>query len=584
MKKQLLSGNEAIARGAYEAGVHFAAAYPGTPSTEILENIARYAEIDAQWSSNEKVAMEVGIGASLAGSRVLVAQKHVGLNVAADPLMTFAYTGVNGGMVIVVADDPGMHSSQNEQDSRHYARLAKIPMLEPADSQEAKDFIKLALEMSEEFDTPVMLKSSTRISHAQTLVSLGERQDVAVRPYEKNMRKYVMIPANARLRHVAVEERMDFLRAYAEQSPLNRIEWRDRKIGVICAGVCYQSVREALPEASVLKLGICYPLPAKKIEEFASGVDQLYVVEELDPFMEEQIRAMGFPARGKELFPLIGEIFPNTVAEKILGQPHTVPLDVAGYCDEPIPMRPPVLCPGCTHRSVFYVLKKLKMVVSGDIGCYTLGSLQPLDAMDTCICMGASVSAGLGFEKGNPALKGKVVAVIGDSTFFHSGITGLADVVYNRGTTLTMILDNRITAMTGHQHHPGTGATLKGDPTVALDISAICKAMGVQRVREADPFNLPELEAVIREEAAVDQPSVVIVRRPCTLLDKGPKDTYRIDADKCVTCGLCMKLGCPAIVKGGDAITVDQALCVGCAVCVQVCKAEAIVKAGGDNA
>ncbi|MCW3488706.1 indolepyruvate ferredoxin oxidoreductase subunit alpha [Dethiobacter alkaliphilus] len=584
MKKTLMSGNEAIARGAYEAGVHFAAAYPGTPSTEILENVARYDEIDAQWSGNEKVALEVGIGASIAGSRVLVAMKHVGVNVAADPLMTFSYTGVNGGLVLVAADDPGMHSSQNEQDSRHYARLAKVPMLEPSDSQEAKDMVAIALDISEEFDTPVMLKSSTRISHAQTLVEQGERTPVAVRPYQKDLKKNVMIPAYARLRHVVVEERMDLLRKYVEQSPLNRIEWRDKKIGVICAGICYQYVREALPEASVLKLGINFPLPEKKLEEFASGVDQLYVVEELDPFMEEQIKAMGIKVRGKEDFPVIGEIFPNMIADKILGKPHTEPLEVAGYCDEPIPMRPPVLCPGCTHRSVFYMLKKLKMVVSGDIGCYTLGSLAPLEAMDTCVCMGASVSAGLGFEKGNADLKGKVVAVIGDSTFFHSGMTGLADVVYNRGTTLTMILDNRITAMTGHQHHPGTGSTLKGDPTLALDISAICKALGVERIREADPFNLKELEAVIKEEAAADEPSVIIVRRMCTLQDKSPKDLYEIDKDKCVTCGRCMKLGCPAISQHGEIYSVDSSLCVGCAVCVQVCKSDAIVKAGGDNA
>ncbi|MDW7651012.1 MAG: indolepyruvate ferredoxin oxidoreductase subunit alpha [Bacillota bacterium] len=584
MKRTLMSGNEAFARGAFEAGVHFAAAYPGTPSTEILENVAHYPEIDAQWSSNEKVALEVGVGASLAGSRVLVAMKHVGVNVAADPLMTFSYTGVNGGLVFIVADDPGMHSSQNEQDSRHYARLAKIPMLEPSDSQEAKDMVKTALEISEEFDTPVFLKSSTRISHAQTLVTQGEREDVAIRPYQKNMKKYVMIPANGRQRHVVVEERMDLLRKFAEQSPLNRIEWRDKKIGVICAGICYQYVREALPDASVLKLGMCYPLPARLIEEFASNVDELYVVEELDPFTEEQVKAMGIPVTGKELFPLTGEVFPNMVAQKILGEAHSRPLDIKGYCDQPIPMRPPVLCPGCTHRSVFYMLKKLKMVVSGDIGCYTLGSLQPLDAMDTCVCMGASVSAGLGFEKGNPDLKGKVVAVIGDSTFFHSGLTGLADVVYNRGTTLTMILDNRITAMTGHQHHPGTGSTLKGEPTVALDISAICKAMGVSRVREVDPFDLKALEAAIREEAAADEPSVMIVRRACTLLDKGPKDTYLIDRDKCIACGLCMKLGCPAIFREGDVVSVDSSLCVGCAVCVQVCKKDAITKAGGDNA
>ena len=584
MKKTLMSGNEAIARGAFEAGVHFAAAYPGTPSTEILENVVNYDEIDAQWSSNEKVALEVGIGASIAGSRVLVTMKHVGVNVAADPLMTFSYTGVNGGLVLVAADDPGMHSSQNEQDSRHYARLAKVPMLEPADSQEAKDMVAVALDISEEFDTPVMLKSSTRISHAQTLVTLGERTEVAIRPYEKDLKKNVMIPAYARMRRVAVEERMELLKKYVEQSPLNRIEWRDKKIGFICAGICYQYVREALPDASVLKLGINYPLPQKKLEEFAAGVDQLYVVEELDPFMEEQIKAMGISVRGKEDFSGIGELSPNIIAAKILGTPHTEALEVPGYCDEPMPMRPPVLCPGCTHRSVFFLLKKLKMVVSGDIGCYTLGSLAPLEAMDTCICMGASVSAGQGFEKGNPELKGRVVAVIGDSTFFHSGMTGLADVVYNRGTTLTMILDNRITAMTGHQHHPGTGSTLKGDPTVALDISAICKALGVKRVREADPFNLQELETAIREEAAVAEPSVIIVRRMCTLQDKSPKQQYMIDQDKCVTCGRCMKLGCPAISKHEDVVSVDSSQCVGCAVCVQVCKTDAIVKAGGDNA
>lgn len=584
MKKILMSGNEAIARGAYEAGVRFAAAYPGTPSTEILENAAGYPEIDAQWSSNEKVALEVGIGASLAGARVLVAMKHVGVNVAADPLMTLAYTGVNGGLVLVVADDPGMHSSQNEQDSRHYARLAKVPMLEPSDSQEAKDMIAVALELSEEFDTPVMLKSSTRISHSQTLVSLGERRDVPVKSYVKNAKKYVMIPAYGRLRHTYVEERMELLRKYVEQSPLNRIEWRDRKIGVICAGICYQYVREALPWASVLKLGACYPLPARLIEEFASGVEDLYVVEELDPFMEEQVKAMGIRARGKELFPLTGELSPNLIAARILGKGLAAPLDVPGYCDEPVPLRPPVLCPGCAHRGVFYLLKKLKLIVSGDIGCYTLGTLPPLEAMDTCICMGASISAGLGFEKGNPDLKGKVVSVIGDSTFFHSGMTGLADVVYNRGTTLTLVLDNRITAMTGHQHHPGTGRTLKGDPTAALDIGAICRALGVTRVREVDPFDLGQLEQAIREEIAAGEPSVLIARRSCSLMEKTRNEPYCIDTEKCVACGLCMKLGCPAISRKGDQVAVDAALCVGCAVCVQVCKQEAIVKAGDGNA
>ncbi len=583
MKKVLMTGNEAIARGAFEAGVHFAAAYPGTPSTEILENAALYNEIDAQWSSNEKVALEVGIGASLAGSRVLVAMKHVGVNVAADPLMTFSYTGVNGGLVLVAADDPGMHSSQNAQDSRHYARLGKVPMLEPSDSQEAKEMVATALDMSEEFDTPVMLKSSTRVSHAQSLVTVAQRRQIPVKPYSKNARKYVMIPAFARLRHVFVEERMNKLQDYAEQSPLNRIEWRERKTGVIAAGICYQYVREALPDASILKLGICYPLPKKLIAEFAAGVDELYVVEELDPFMEEQIRAMGINVRGKELFPMIGELSANMVAEKILGSPLSQPLAVAEREAQPIPLRPPVLCPGCSHRGVFYILKKLKLTASGDIGCYTLGSLPPLESMDTCICMGASISAGLGLEKGNPELKGKVVSVIGDSTFFHSGLTGLVDVVYNRGTTLTMVLDNRITAMTGHQHHPGTGSTLKGEPAVALDVSAICRALGVKRVREVDPYDLAALEAAVKEEAAADEPSVLIIKRACALMDKGQKDCYIIDKDKCIECGMCMKLGCPAISKEDEQTTVDAALCVGCAVCLQVCKKEAIVKVGDGN-
>ncbi|MCR3920925.1 MAG: indolepyruvate ferredoxin oxidoreductase subunit alpha [Firmicutes bacterium] len=582
--KKLLSGNEAIARGAYEAGVHFAVAYPGTPSTEILEDVATYDEIDAQWSSNEKVALEVGIGAALAGSRVLVAMKHVGVNVATDPLMTFSYIGVNGGLVLVAADDPGMHSSQNEQDSRQYARFAKIPMLEPADSQEAKDFVQSALEISEEFDTPVMLKTSTRISHAQSLVSVRERADIAIRPYEKDMSKHVMMPAYARPRHVAVEERLEFLREYAEQTTLNRIEWRQKKIGVICAGICYQQVREALPDASVLKLGMCYPLPTKLLAEFAANVDQLYVVEELDPFMEEQIKVMGIEVQGKGLFPLTGEISPNLIAKKILGQPLTQSLAADMDSEAPVPARPPVLCPGCPHRSVFYTLHKQKMVVSGDIGCYTLGALQPLDAMDTCICMGASISTGLGFEKGNPALKGKVAAVIGDSTFFHSGMTGLADVVYNQGTTLTMVLDNRITAMTGHQHHPGTGSTLKGNPTVALDIGAICRALGVKRVREVDPYDLAALDAVIREEAAAPEPSVIIARRACALLDKSIKEVYVIDTERCISCGLCMKLGCPAIVKDNKTMSIDVSLCVGCGVCVQVCRSNAIVKAGDQDA
>ena len=583
MERKLLSGNEAIARGAYEAGVRFASAYPGTPSTEVLEVAATYEEIHAQWAPNEKVALEEGIGAALAGSRALVAMKHVGVNVAADPLMTASYVGVNGGLVLVVADDPGMHSSQNEQDSRQYARFAKVPLLEPADSQEAKDFVKIAYEISEEFDTPVMLRSSTRISHAQSLVTLAERQDIPIRPYEKNLAKRVMMPAFARPRHVAVEARLEKLAAYAEDAPLNRIEWRDKKIGVICAGISYQQVREALPEASVLKLGLSYPLPQRLIKEFAAGVEELFVVEELDPFFEEQIKAMGIKVRGKELFPLTGEIHPNLIAQTILGQPLAEKLEAQAREEGTVPTRPPVLCPGCPHRSVFYALKKQKLLVSGDIGCYTLGALPPLDAMDSVICMGASISAGLGYEKGNPDLKGKVVSVIGDSTFFHSGLTGLMDVVYNQGSTLTIILDNRITAMTGHQDNPGTGYTLKGEPTVALAIGPICKALGVKRVREVDPYDLPALEAAIKEEVAAPEPSVIIARRACALLDKSIKELYIIDEEKCKRCNHCLRLGCPAIVKEEDRITIDASLCVGCGVCVQVCKFDAIVKAGGEN-
>ncbi|HHX74506.1 MAG TPA: indolepyruvate ferredoxin oxidoreductase subunit alpha [Firmicutes bacterium] len=577
MTKKLLSGNEAIARGAYEAGVRVAAAYPGTPSTEILEHLAHYREVAAQWSCNEKVALEVGIGASFAGARVLVAMKHVGVNVAADPLMTLSYTGVNGGLVLVVADDPGMHSSQNEQDSRNYARFAKIPMLEPSDSQEARDFVMAALEMSEAFDTPVMLRSSTRISHGQSLVTLGRREEVPLRLYVKDANKRVMMPAAARQRHAAVEERLLRLQEAAEKSPLNRIEWRDRKTGIICSGISYQQVREALPEASVLKLGICYPLPPALIAAFAAGVDKLYVVEELDPFLEDQIKAMGIKVTGKSLFPLTGEIHPNRIAAAIAGKPLATPLPVPE--DTPVPARPPVLCPGCPHRSVFYALKQQKLLVSGDIGCYTLGALPPLGAMDSCICMGASISAGLGYEKGNPELKGKVVSVIGDSTFFHSGLTGLMDVVYNQGSTLTIILDNRITAMTGHQHNPGTGYTLQGDATAALEIAPICRALGVRRVREVDPYDIRALQAAIKEEAAADEPSVIISRRACALLDKSAKPLYEIN-DNCRNCGACMRLGCPAIAREGDSVTIDPALCVGCGVCAQVCSFNAIGKAG----
>lgn len=571
--KVLLTGNEAIARGAYEYGVTVAAAYPGTPSTEILENVGRYSEIKAQWSPNEKVAMEVAVGSSIAGARALVAMKHVGVNVAADPLFTMSYSGVNGGLVLVSADDPGMHSSQNEQDNRHFAKFAKVPMLEPSDSQEAKDFVGLGLDLSEQFDVPVLLRCTTRISHSKTLVELKDPMPRAAKPYAKDIKKYVMMPTFARAKRILLEQRHVRLKEYSETTPVNRIEWGDPRIGVITSGISYQYAREALPTASILKLGFTWPLPDKLIRSFAAEVETLYVIEENEPYIEEYLKALGIPVAGKAIFPIVGELSVRTILQAVSNAGGA-----AGTRAAAVPVRPPVLCPGCPHRPVFYLLKQLKLFVTGDIGCYTLGALPPLDSMDTCICMGASVPMALGFEKAHPELAEKTVAVIGDSTFVHSGITGLIDIVYNRGTATVLILDNSTTAMTGHQEHPGTGKTLDREPTVALDLEALCKAVGVKRTFVVDPFEMQELKEVIVREVATREPSVIIAKRPCVLIVKQEDPLLAIDHAKCVGCKMCMRLGCPAISHDNKKSTINPALCVGCAVCAQVCKFNAFVR------
>ena len=573
---ELLTGNEAVARGAYEAGVHFASAYPGTPSTEIIENIVRYDEIDAQWSPNEKVALEVAIGSSIGGARTLVAMKHVGLNVAADPLFTASYTGVNGGLVIVTADDPGMHSSQDEQDNRYYARFAKLPMLEPGDSQEAKDFIILAFELSEKYDTPVLFRLTTRTAHGRSMVTLGERTECDVKEYTRDIKKYIVLPAHARKLHVSVEQRLDRMEELANSININEILWRDRGLGIVTCGAAYQYVRETFPKASVLKLGLSYPIPSKLIKDFANEVKELVVVEELEPLMENHIKAMGVPVKGKEYFSPFGELSTESLREgwgledkKVFDQEK----DISG--------RPPVLCPGCPHRGVFFTLGKLKAVVTGDIGCYTLGALSPLSSMDTCHCMGASIGTALGLEKARgKEFARKTVAVIGDSTFLHSGITGLMDVVYNKGTITTVILDNRITAMTGHQHHPGTGFTAKGVPTSGVDLEQIVRAVGVKRVRNVDAYDLKVLNNVLREEMAAEEPSVVIVRRERALMVKGKKNICTV-LDSCTGCGICMGLGCPAIRMENGMAIIDKEMCNGCGICIQVCGSKAIVREGG---
>ena len=572
--KRLMLGNEAIARGAYEAGVHVVSSYPGTPSTEITEFIAKYDEIYSEWAPNEKVATEVAVGASIAGARTMTCMKHVGVNVAADPLFTASYTGVNGGFVLVVADDPGMHSSQNEQDSRNYAKASKLPMLEPSDSEECRDFVKMAYEISEQFDTPVMVRLSTRIAHSQSLVEEYPRADMGLRVYEKNAAKNVMMPAMAKGRHVFVEQRMRDLANYAEQVEINKIEAGDKKIGIIAAGISYQYAKEAMPNASFLKLGMVYPLPENLIQEFAQSVEKLYVVEELDPFIEEFCKAHGIQVEGKSLFTLLGEYTPEMIRAGIAGKAYQ-PAPA-----QSIPVRPPVMCPGCPHRGVFYVLNKLKMVVSGDIGCYTLGAAAPLNSIDVCVCMGASVSGlhGMCKARGNEFSK-KAVAVIGDSTFMHSGITGLIDIVYNKGNSTVIILDNAITGMTGHQQNPTTGYTIKGEETRRVDMELLAKAVGVERVRVVDPFDLEQVEQAVKEETAADQPSVIIARRPCALLKQVNYGApCEIDHKKCAGCKMCMKLGCPAITFRDKKATIDPNQCNGCELCTRVCKFGAIKK------
>ncbi len=566
--KKLLLGDFAVARGAWEAGVKVAAAYPGTPSTEITEELARYPEVYSEWSPNEKVALEVGIGASIRGARAIVSMKHVGLNVACDPLFTSVYTGVNGGLVIAVADDPSVFSSQNEQDTRLTAVSAKIPVLEPSDSEEAKQFTKYAFDLSEEYDTPVLLRLTTRVAHSQSLVALEERQEVPVKEYVKDIPKYVMMPANARRKHTVVEERLKKLSVDADGMRINRIEWRSREIGVICSGGVYQYVREALPEASVLKLGMVYPLPYKTIEEFAAGVGRCIVAEELAPHIETLVKAHGIRVEGKEIFPLEGEFSAALIREKVLGQaPAPAPAEV--------PARPPVLCAGCPHRGVFYVLSKLKVNVLGDIGCYTLGAVPPLAAMDAVVCMGASIGMSIGFDKADPEAHRHSVAVIGDSTFIHSGITGLIDAVYNKAKTTVVILDNRTTGMTGHQNHPATGKTIKNEDTYELDLAKVCRAVGVEDVAVIDPNNLAATEAAVKAALAHEGVSVVIAKRPCALLTKRLYKGFKVN-DKCKKCKACLKLGCPAIVNGKDGIAIDVSLCTECGLCKGVCKFGAI--------
>lgn len=567
--RKLMLGNEAVARGAYEAGVRVVSSYPGTPSTEVSECIAGYDEVYAEWAPNEKVALEVAVGASIAGARSMACMKHVGVNVAADPMFTAAYTGVNGGLVILAADDPGMHSSQNEQDTRFYARSAHLPLLEPADSQEAKDFTKLAFELSEKYDTPVIVRTTTRLAHSQSFVETGDRVEVPLRDYVKDVTKYTMMPSSAIGRHVVVEAREKRLAEDVNGFGIVREEMRDDALGVVCSGVVYQYVREALPEASVLKLGVVYPVALDKVKEFASKVKRLVVVEEPEPFIEDTLKAAGIACEGKNIFSLQGELSTAIIKEKLLG----IKIETE---KKDLPVRPPVMCAGCPHRGVFYILNKLKLTVSADIGCYTLGAQPPLAAVDTVVCMGASVGIAHGFEKARGREQSnKTVAVIGDSTFIHSGITGLINAVYNKSNITLIILDNSTTGMTGHQQHPATGLTLKQEPAKILDIVALCKTVGCDSVRVTDSYDLGDLEKIIKEETARDGVSVIVAKRPCALLDRNYPPACTVE--DCRRCGMCFRLGCPAIEKQADgSAKINAALCVGCGLCAKVCRFGAI--------
>lgn len=586
MTKKLLSGDEAIARGAWEYGVRFASAYPGTPSTEILEAIAQYREIEAQWSTNEKVAFEIAMGASIGGARTLVAMKHVGVNVAADPLMTFAYTGVNGGFILVSADDPSMHSSQNEQDNRRFAAFAKIPMLEPSDSAEAKDFVGAALEISETFDSPVMLRITTRTAHGKSVALLGERQEHALRnPGKIDREKFVMLPMYARRRRLVIAEREERLARFAEETPLNRIEPGDRRVGFVTSGGAYAYVKEIWPEASFLKLGLTNPIPAGMIRRFAASVDRLIVVEELDPYLEEQIRILGLPVEGKSIFPAIGELTPDIVraclAKAGLLEAAAAPTHAAM---DGLTPRPPAMCPGCPHLGMYLALGKLRdATITGDIGCYTLGALPPVNALDTCICMGASIGAAIGIQKARGDGK-NIVAVIGDSTFLHSGITGLLDAIYNKSSITIIISNNGITAMTGGQEHAASGHNLRGEPTYSVDLVALCKGLGVEHVFAADPTDHKAFSQLVKRETQSDHLSVIVSSQPCVLYpQKVKRGKYAVEPEICIGCGACRKSACPALLKSGQKTdkghfktVIDGELCTGCGLCASVCPVSAI--------
>lgn len=587
MKKVIMTGNEAIARGAYEAGCHVASAYPGTPSTEILENFALYDDVYAEWAPNEKVAFEVASGASIAGARALTTMKHVGLNVAADPLFTMAYEGVNGGFVVVTADDPGIHSSQNEQDNRFYAPHAKVALIEPSNSQECIEYMREAYEISESFDTVVLFRTTTRVCHSKTVVEVNEKIEKAIKPYEKDIKKYIMTPAHSRAKHYEVEDRLEALRKYSNSSKLNRIEMGDTQIGIITSGISYEYCREVLGDnASYLKIGFAYPLPDELIREFAAKVDKLYVVEENDPFLEDAIKAMGIQCIGKEIIPICNELNPDVIRKAILGEVNEVNYKVAEVNP---PSRPPVLCPGCPHRGIFYAVSKYKDVIAtGDIGCYTLGMNAPLNVTDTVICMGASISAGVGIERVNRIDKRdnkKVFAFIGDSTFFHSGVTGLIESVYNNTPLVTVILDNRITGMTGHQENPGTGKTLQNRPAPIVDIEALVLATGIkeENIRVVDPYKLKETEAAVKDAHNSTEPFVIITKQPCALIKDVLKKRVNMSCavnGNCKKCKLCLKTGCPALQFKNGIVSIDESMCNGCGLCKDVCPFNAIEKVG----